>query len=149
MLAQREQSSAELRRKLLKRALAQPADASDAPAAVEQVEQVLAWLIEHQYLSEARFAESRVHARVERFGNLRIRHELAQHGIEIEPAAAAELAATEAQRALAVWQRKYGTPPVDAREKARQMRFLASRGFSTAVIVQLMRNCGSAPQEGV
>ncbi len=145
MLAQREQSSAELRRKLLKRALAQPADASDAPAAVEQVEQVLAWLIEHQYLSEARFAESRVHARVERFGNLRIRHELAQHGIEIEPAAAAELAATEAQRALAVWQRKYGTPPVDAREKARQMRFLASRGFSPAVIVQLMRNCGSAP----
>ena len=153
MLAQREQSVTELRRKLLKQALAQAgegpdaADGADAQAAAARVEQLVAWLLENKYLSEERFTESRVHLRSARFGNLRIRHELGQHGIQLAPSMAAELALSEAQRALAVWQRKYGEPPADARERARQMRFLANRGFSPAVIAQLMRRCKSGSED--
>lgn len=170
LLAQREHSVVEMRRKLLKRleradALDQAAAAAAlaaeggagpdaAPAAgtaatpAERVEQVIAWLLEHRHLSEERFAESRVHARSARFGNLRIRGELAQHGVQLAPEAAAELAASEAQRAQGVWQRKYGRAPADAREHARQVRFLISRGFSPTVIAGLMRRCGQAGDEG-
>ena len=162
LLAQREHSVAEMRRKLLQRALVGgggsvcPGDnrgsgavADDPEAAAERVEQVIAWLLENRHLSEERFAESRVHARSARFGNLRIRSELAQHGVQLAPAAAAELAASEAERAFGVWQRKYGRPPTDARERARQVRFLISRGFSPAVVAQLMRRCGRAGEEGL
>jgi regulatory protein len=33
-----------------------------------------------------------------------------------------------------VWARKFGRTPGDAAERARQMRFLASRGFPTDVV---------------
>jgi len=55
-------------------------------------------------------------------------------------AAVAGLQATELERAYAVWRKKFGNKPSgatvdesdrpEARERARQMRFLASRGFS-------------------
>jgi len=32
-----------------------------------------------------------------------------------------------------VWQRRFGVPPKDPRERARQLRFLAARGFSGEV----------------
>jgi regulatory protein len=41
----------------------------------------------------------------------------------------AELRNTELARARAVWQKKFDHPPEDAAERAKQMRFLASRGF--------------------
>lgn len=156
LLAQREHSVAEMRRKLKKRL--ERSEAGDAAAAAqvasheatptERVEQVIGWLLEHRHLSEERFVESRVHARSARFGNLRIRGELAQHGVQLSPEAVAELAASEAERAHGVWQRKYGRAPADARERARQVRFLMSRGFSPAVIAGLMRRCDRTGDEG-
>ena len=44
------------------------------------------------------------------------------------------LKATEHERALAVWRKKFGVPPVDAQAAAKQMRFLAARGFGGDVI---------------
>ena len=38
-----------------------------------------------------------------------------------------------------VWQRKFGTLPQDEKEKARQIRFLQSRGFGLDVIFQVLR----------
>ena len=144
LLAQREQSVAELRRKLLRRALAdrEPAAESIAQSAGE-VEAVLGWLRANQYVDEERFAESRVHARSARFGNLRIRNELARHGVELAPEIRAGLAASEMDRATAVWQRKFGQPPADAHAQARQARFLAGRGFSSEVIRRLVRRSGA------
>jgi regulatory protein len=43
-----------------------------------------------------------------------------------------------------VWQRKFGSLPQDAKEKAKQMRFLQSRGFSMEVIFKVMRHDDSA-----
>ena len=41
---------------------------------------------------------------------------------------------TELDRARALWQRRYGTAPANAAERARQMRFLAGRGFEGEVV---------------
>jgi regulatory protein len=61
-LAQREQSRVELRRKLLRRARAEPLTESLAEgrteSITERVEAVLDWLESHGYLSAERFVES-------------------------------------------------------------------------------------------
>lgn len=151
-LAQREHSRVELRRKLLRAALkrAQAAgiegvedgdSASDIRArAADEVDALLGWLVAQRYLSETRFIESRVNARAGRYGELRIRHELGQHGTELDAATLERLRGSELARARAVWLRKFGDPPATAaKERARQMRFLAGRGFSGDVIRQVLR----------
>jgi regulatory protein len=132
-LAQREHSRAELRRKLLRRARLDAQGGDDDPA--PQVEQLLDRLEAERHLSDTRFAESRVHARAARYGNLRIRQELAQHGVAPDAAAMHALQASEFDRARALRERRYGAAlPADAAERLRQMRFLAGRGFSAEVI---------------
>jgi len=144
-LAQREQSRVELRRKLLPHALAEDAAAAEADsppaelAPAARVEAVLDWLESHQYLSQQRFAESRVHARAGRFGNLRIRQELKQHQVALSPDAAMALRESELQRAHAVRERKFAGWPASAAERAKQGRFLAGRGFSPEVIGRVLR----------
>jgi regulatory protein len=142
-LAQREQSRTELRRKLLAhvarqaRAAAASPLASDAPAVLpgeEEVDALLDALAAQGLLSAERFVETRIHARAARFGNLRIRHELAQHGLAADAEQARALAASELPRARAVWTKRFGSPPRDAPERARQMRFLSARGFSAEVV---------------
>jgi regulatory protein len=136
ILAQREHSRSELRRKLLVHARK---DNVDAPAAIEQVEALLDWLQAHRYLCEERFVESRVHARASRFGNLRIRRELSQHGVALSADAAQQLKDSELARAREVWSRKFGQVAADVAERARQMRFLAGRGFSSEVIRRVVQ----------
>ncbi len=144
-LAQREQSRVELRRKLLTHAVTEDAALAQAgsPTAeltpAERVEAVLDWLEAHQYLSQERFAESRVHARASRFGNLRIRQELKQHQVVLSADAARALRETELQRAHAVRERKFAGWPANPAERAKQARFLAGRGFSPEVIGRVLR----------
>ncbi len=97
------------------------------------------WLRQHDYLSEERFVENRVHSRAARYGTLRIRQELAQHGLTLPADAAQALKETEFERATEVWRRKFGEPPLDTAARARQARFLAQRGFSPEVIARVMR----------
>jgi len=59
------------------------------------------------------------------------------------PAASIERAtaaarSTEVARARDAWRRRFGAPPADALEKARQMRFLRGRGFSFEAIRQVV-----------
>jgi regulatory protein len=117
-----------------------PANAGfDAEAARGEIERVLDELESARHLSDARFAESRIHARAKRQGTARIRQELARHGVELDPETARQLRETEVERARAVWQRKYGgTPASDPAERARQMRFLAARGFAAEVVRRIV-----------
>lgn len=153
-LAQREHSPVELRGKLmrlLQRAAradgggetASDPDADDAarPDAAAEVDAVMHWLAAHGYLSQERFAESRVNARQARFGNLRITRELQQHGVALDADTQQALRASEYDRAREVWRRKYGAAaqPSDAAARVRQMRFLTGRGFSPDVIRRLLR----------
>jgi regulatory protein len=154
LLAQRDHSAAELRRKLLRHARAEAAiEASDAAAvdaddAASRVDSLIHWLRTQRYLSEERFVESRVHARAGRYGNLRIRQELAQHGLALSPQATQALQESELQRAAQVWSRKFGVPAPDRTQRAKQARFLAQRGFSPQVIERVLRDSGACDSGG-
>jgi len=161
LLAMRDHSKSEFRRKLIRiaRQMQQRAQASDAQQqsppdlSIEAgasdsaesldsvVDDLLRWLEASGYLNELRFAESRVHTRAARYGNLRIQQELAQHGLELDAQAQAELRSTEVARARAVWLKKFGgQTPRAAGERAKQMRFLAARGFSSSAIHAVLRH---------
>ncbi|PPE70015.1 recombination regulator RecX [Caldimonas thermodepolymerans] len=129
-LAAREHSRAELERKL------RPYE--EEPG---QVEAALDELQAKGLLSEARFVQSLVHRKAARYGAARIRQELNAHGLDDEAVGAAvrQLQATEYERALAVWQKKFGQPADDPAGRAKQMRFLAGRGFSPEVIRRVVR----------
>ena len=155
-LAQRDHTRQELRAKLLRWSEAREAIASAtvlatggapafatsqaSPASAAEIDALLDQLQQGGQLSDARFVESRVHARVGRFGNRRIEHELRLHGAEASPALRSELQASEFDRACAVWKRKFGHPPTDAAERLRQMRFLAGRGFGAETVGRVMRH---------
>ena len=86
------------------------------------------------HLSNERVLESRIQVRSARFGNLRIERELQHLGVEPSNEARSTLRSTELARARSVWERKFGAAPASAAERARQMRFLAARGFTAETI---------------
>ena len=120
LLSTREHSRAELQRKL------QP---------FEQVAGTLAPVLDELqakgFISEQRALESIVHRRSAKFGASRIRQELQAKGLEPEAIAQAvdQLRQSDLSRARELWRKKFGAPPLDAAERAKHMRFLASRGF--------------------
>lgn len=129
-LSAREHSRLELTRKLSR--YAQETD---------DVEALLDTLEAAKLLSQSRFSESLVHRRAARFGNNRILSELQSHGIEGEALddIKAGLVQDEAARAREVWCKKFNRAPIDAGERAKQMRFLQQRGFSQRAIQSAMR----------
>lgn len=129
-LARRELSRAELRAKLLPHV-----------AETDNIDDLLADLEKRGWLSDARTLEQTVRIRSAKFGTQRIAHELRQKGIseELVNTAIPQLKEGELGAAREVWQRKFATPPQDQKEKAKQVRFLQSRGFSMEVIFKVMK----------
>ncbi len=187
LLALREHSRAELRQKLtpLCRKLSAAGQAHDlgadldananAPAAshggsvLELLEQVLQDLEDQGCINAERYAQNWVQSNSQRYGRVRIQHELKRKGIDQTTAdrALAHLAADDVERAWQLWHRRFGskhsTPPTDAaadcersgrswrrsnpdgpqlpkwQEQGRQMRFLQGRGFSDEVIRAVLK----------
>lgn len=123
LLARREHSREELSRKLLDRGYESTA-----------VEAVLSSLEGQKLLSDARFVQEFVAARVRRgSGPLKIREELRGRGVagELVDEALAGLKAGSAAGAEAARRKRFGVAlPRDMQERARQARFLQQRGFS-------------------
>lgn len=130
-LSRREHSRQELARKLA------PHVSSSNP---EQLDNVLNELEKGNWLSNERFAQSLVNRRAPGKGTVAVMHELRQHGLESHQLESIrrQLVDTELERAYAVWEKKFGTPPASPKEKARQIRFMASRGFSAAVLSKIL-----------
>ena len=120
LLSAREYSRAELERRL--------AAYEEVPGSLESV---LDELQAKGFISAQRVLESVLHRRAAKLGTARIRQELQSKGLEPEAVAQAveQLRASEVDRAREGWRKKFGTPPADSAERAKQMRFLASRGF--------------------
>jgi len=137
-LARREYSRAELRAKLQPHA--QSGEDFEQVHFVD-LDALLDDLVARGWLSDERAASQWVHAKRSRFGTQRITQELRQKGIseELISAALPELKDGELEAARHVWKRKFGALPQDAREKARQVRFMQSRGFDLNVIFQVLR----------
>lgn len=125
LLASREHSRPELERKL--------APHEEAPG---ELAQALDELQAKGFISEQRVVESVLHRRASRLGASRVKQELQAKGVCAEAVAEAvdQLRATEVERARAVWRKKFGEPATDAAGRAKQMRFLASRGFGAEAI---------------
>ena len=130
LLARREHSRAELHAKLLPHVQ----EGEDLDAVLDDLEK-------RGWLSDQRAATQWVHAKRSRFGIQRITHELRQRGIgeELISAALPALKDTELETACKVWQNKFGVLPQDQKEKAKQARFLQSRGFSMEVVLKVLR----------
>ncbi|MDM0065628.1 recombination regulator RecX [Variovorax sp. J31P207] len=130
LLSQREHSRAELERKLKKY--------EEEPGTLAQA---LDELAAKDFISEARVVQSVLHQRAARLGAARVRQELLHKGIAPEAVAeaVAGLQGSEFERALEVWKRRFGVPPQDATERARQVRFLMARGFAGAVVAKVLR----------
>ena len=130
LLARREHTGAELAHKLA--ALGTP----------QEIAAVIAELQASHLQSDSRVAESYVRGHAARLGASRLRQNLKTRGVTVE-LIEAQLAQgalpDELDRARAVWQRKFSAAPADAREWARQARFLQGRGFSGDIIRQVFR----------
>jgi regulatory protein len=125
LLARREHSRFELERKLAQAGF----DKADIGVLLDDFER-------RNWLSDQRFAESWVADHRARAGGVKLAFELRQRGVreDIVEAVLGDERDSELERAHEVWQKKFGTQPADAAEKARQMRFLQGRGFSSDVI---------------
>ena len=130
LLARREHSRHELRRKLARIA----SEGEDVDGVVEK-------LAQKGWLSDARYAEQAVRAKARRFGPLKVAHELRAKGVADETIAAAFQAAgvdgcADIQR---VWKSRFSTLPENDRQRARQVRFLQGRGFGLDDILKFLR----------
>jgi regulatory protein len=134
-LARREYSRAELRRKLL----APDVDAAALDAVLDDLEA-------KQLLSDRRYAEVLARSKGGRYGVATLSRTLSQQGVGPEVAAAAlePLRDNERERALDIWRRRFGEPPADLKERARQHRFLLARGFDGATVSWVLKHAGSA-----
>lgn len=125
LLARREHSRAELTRKL-----------GQAGFALEDIAPLLDQFEAKNWLSDQRFAESYLADHRARAGSIKLAYDLRQRGVSssIIDELLKDNQNSELERAREVWQKKFGTPPADAAEKARHIRFMQSRGFTGEVI---------------
>ena len=125
LLSQREHSRAELERKLA----AHEAEPGTLARALDELQA-------KGCISEERVVESVIHRRAGKLGTARVQQELLAKGLSSQAMIGAleQLRSTELERAREVWSRKFGEPASDPKERARQMRFLLSRGFAAEVV---------------
>jgi regulatory protein len=135
LLARREYSRAELASRLI---------AGGGPR--DEVDALLDELQRQGYLSDARYAGAIVRQKSGQCARRAIAQALRQRGVakDIATAALAESGPVdELAAAQALWQRRFGTPPIDERDKARQLRFLLARGYSTSIAYRVLKQAGA------
>jgi len=130
MLARREHSREELKRKL-----------GGAETIPGELDSLLDEFERQGWLSEHRLADQAVVLARGRYGSRRVLDHLRQKGVTGEPLVRAidALKAQELESARAVWRKRFGRPAADLAEKAKQARFLAARGFAPEAIQQVLK----------
>lgn len=133
LLSGREHSRVELQRRL--------AQFEEEPGALAKA---LDELQAKGFINEQRVIESVLNRRSAKLGTARIRQELQGKGLAPEAVlnAVVQLRSTELDRAREVWRKRFGEPAADAAERGKQMRFLASRGFSGDAIRKVVSDGG-------
>jgi regulatory protein len=130
LLARREYSRTELEARLIAKG-----------ATRDELTPVLDELAALGYVSNERFARALAEQKAGRYSQRSIASELKYKGVDADDigAALATAGVDDASALEALWQRRFGRPPADNREKARQVRFLRARGFSLSAILGLLR----------
>jgi len=130
LLARREYARADLEQRLVAKG-----------AARDEVVAVLDELSSQGLLSNERFAHALVAQKSGSYSRRSIRGELKRKGVSGEAieGAIGDTPIDDDAAMLALWQRRFGIAPANDREKARQIRFLRSRGFELSAIFKLLR----------
>ncbi len=123
-LSRREHSRSELKQKLM-------AFEED----VQIIDALLDDLTERGWQSDSRYAQMMVHSKSDKHGNRRLQQNLALKGIDADLIAdVLPSKDIEKSNAIQVIQKKFKTAPTSLQERAKQMRFLAYRGFGMDAI---------------
>ena len=138
LLSRREYSRHELAQKLVR--LSSQADDSPPADLEEQIAQVLNDFEARGWLSDERYAQALVRRRSQRYGLRRVADELQRAGIEPSMISelSHELSSSEFERAQALWTRKFGEISLDPKERAKQYRFLVSKGFHPELVSRVI-----------
>jgi len=138
LLSRREYSRKELAHKLFQTVTQKSADVPNDLE--EQIEKVLCEFEKQGWLSDSRYAEALVRRRSQRYGMRRVTEELQRAGIEQSTISrlSQDLKDTEFERAHALWERKFGQISHEQKERARQYRFLISKGFNPELVTRLI-----------
>ncbi len=130
LLARREHTRAELAQKLSRYA----EERDDVDTLIDQ-------LMRSELVSDQRFAEHFIAAKKKRFGHLKIAYDLTAKGLDAESITRLTIGSREQELDAArdVWRKKFPSSPTNASEKAKQMRFLQGRGFSSDTIYRLFK----------
>jgi regulatory protein len=136
LLARREHSREELRRKL-----------SAKVQEGEDLEGVLDTLANDGWLSDTRYAELAIRSRSRRFAPRMLAHQLRGKGVADEVISSAfRVAGEDGHSSIErIWASRFRDAPVDEREKARQVRFLQARGFSLEEALRHFKNMKEKP----
>jgi recombination protein RecA len=135
LLARRDYSRTELRAKLAPDRESSDTDLSGVDALLDELSAL-------GYLSDARFAQAVVRQKSGGYSKRAIGANLKSRGVEGSTVseALAGVEVDDADAMTALWRRRFGTPPASDKEKARQVRFLQSRGFSLSAIFKLLKS---------
>ena len=132
LLSRREHSIKELKNKLLLR---------DYPP--EDFDEIIDYLLEKNYLSNERFADSVIRQRINKgYGWRFIENELKQKGLDSETIMLAkqELSIDWYHQAETAYHKRLNhSAVIDNKDKAKRIRFLQYRGFSSDEIMQAIK----------
>jgi len=137
LLSSREHSRAELQRKL--------APHEETPG---ELAAVLDKLAAKDLQSDQRAVDSLVYRRSAKLGTQRLRQEMQSKGMDPQAVAQAValLRTSEQARAFEVWRKKFGSPAATPAERAKQVRFLAGRGFGGEAIARVVSGAFDADE---
>lgn len=134
LLAQRDHSEIELRRKLVRQ----------QDVSVDEIEQTISYCHKHHWLDDSQFAQRYVSSRSKKgYGVQRIQKELEAKGIAREHIhhALAESKIDWNSLALCIVQRRFGRKlPSEWKEKMKVQRFLLYRGFLKEEIIAVFND---------
>ena len=138
-LGKRDYSRVELGRKILTYSESLGIDKVD-------LELVLNELEEKDWLSDDRFSEQFVLSKKRKFGARKIAYELKLRGVNesIISRVLREIKDDEFLLAKKIWEKKFNQIPITIDEKAKQIRFMQSRGVEVAIIHQILS--GKSPE---
>ncbi len=138
-LSRREHSQQELRKKLLPYAEAE-----------QELDELLEKLQKQGWLSDERFAEGLARRKSDRYGSLKIVDELKQNHIDLATVHRLrdQLKETDPQRAWDLWHKKFhGELAKEPKDRAKQIRYLVSKGFPLEVVSKIITGRYQPPEE--
>lgn len=106
----------------------------------DEVQTAIQWCAAQGFVCDERFAEGAARLLSHRYGATQVARKLAVKGVARD--VVAELLPTlkdgELDHARALWLRRFGQLPASMADRAKQIRFLQSRGFGFDVIKQVL-----------